>query len=350
MEAQQKLITVVAYRRPLYLQKCLEALATCDGIDSWNVVMSIDGGSEKNGGACVELACAFAERHPTNRIVMNRDINHGINWHGRAVVDTALKIFNRTQLIVAIEEDAALSPDALFLAEEFCLQGRGKYDLISLGKSSDWSQKDLAEPYALEESTVLDTAWAYAFTRKAWEQQLSVPWNAKIVEPFGWDWSMSYELWSRKAKTLRPVLSRVKNIGRDGGVNAYPAWFDENMPVAKQVASDFHAAYDTTFYVKRPVFSGAEGAAPWIRAEFEARKLENKQGFRAGGSVLRDDWFLFFFDHDHSKCPVTDACEPRRTENHELCSLKQCSYRRGPCEFHPVGCDCSNGACQDEER
>lgn len=65
--------------------------------------------------------------------------------------------------------------------------------------------------------------------------------------------------------------------------------------------------------------------------------------------MLKDDWFVFHFDHDHSRCvgPQRGACEPTRTEVHEMrCSHDRCYYRPGPCVFHPVGCECSEGACQ----
>lgn len=69
--------------------------------------------------------------------------------------------------------------------------------------------------------------------------------------------------------------------------------------------------------------------------------------FRMNGRRLRDDWFIFEFDHDHRECGSRNTCEPVSEEIHELCAGNSCAYSDGPCEFHPAGCDCSDGACQE---
>jgi hypothetical protein len=50
-----------------------------------------------------------------------------------------------------------------------------------------------------------------------------------------------------------------------------------------------------------------------------------------------DDWFRFHFDRNG----IVVAFEV-----HEYCNRTQCIYRDGDCPWHPVGCGCSDDACQ----
>jgi hypothetical protein len=55
-----------------------------------------------------------------------------------------------------------------------------------------------------------------------------------------------------------------------------------------------------------------------------------------------DDWFRFF----HQLGDRDDVCY---FEVHEMCRAASCAFRPGAwCPFHPIGCQCSLGACQDE--
>jgi hypothetical protein len=72
--------------------------------------------------------------------------------------------------------------------------------------------------------------------------------------------------------------------------------------------------------------------------------------FDESGTIMRDDWFAFTFDHNHAEChrkdPLT-GCEPISHTVHELCQRTSCiDPRFRECPFHPIGCNCSFGACQ----
>lgn len=73
-------------------------------------------------------------------------------------------------------------------------------------------------------------------------------------------------------------------------------------------------------------------------------------GFDESGTMMKDDWFVFYFDHDHSRCHRANPlaqCDPVRYSVHELCSRFSCSdpnFRE--CPHHPEGCGCSLGQCQ----
>jgi hypothetical protein len=60
---------------------------------------------------------------------------------------------------------------------------------------------------------------------------------------------------------------------------------------------------------------------------------------------------LPFFDDDWGRYYYKD--DPNDTvayEIHEMCNRARCSFRAEVCNFHPIDCECSEGACQEDER
>ena len=105
---------------------------------------------------------------------------------------------------------------------------------MSLGRVSK-SEGDHALADLVDEAPNLFSPHGWCFTRAQWAKMAPV-WNSKTEKPTGWDFSLATEMYLHGWKSLAPQLSRTLNIGREGGVNAYPAWFDENM--VGQVFSD----------------------------------------------------------------------------------------------------------------
>jgi hypothetical protein len=63
----------------------------------------------------------------------------------------------------------------------------------------------------------------------------------------------------------------------------------------------------------------------------------------SGVHVLDDDWFRFYGPKPGSLSGTTHF------EVHELsCTIDRCCFRDEPCPFHPPGCKCSYGACQND--
>lgn len=59
---------------------------------------------------------------------------------------------------------------------------------------------------------------------------------------------------------------------------------------------------------------------------------------------IDDDWFTFWFESIDS---FRRGDSPLEEWNHELvCTHDHCAYEQGPCKFHPVDCECSEGQCQ----
>jgi hypothetical protein len=64
-----------------------------------------------------------------------------------------------------------------------------------------------------------------------------------------------------------------------------------------------------------------------------------------------DDWFRFYYDPPAETDKARASGRVRYFEVHELdCTRQQCAFRawdRDGCPFHPPGCECSRGACQE---
>ena len=125
-----------------------------------------------------------------------------------------------------LEDDTVLSPDALALCNWFYnLPERDNYVLLNLHAHS--KADALERPLDVVESARF-SSWGWAITRKQWETVVRPEWNAKKrFHPMGWDWSVGLTIQRHGLKTLRPVLSRVRNIGRENGTYETPEHWDE---------------------------------------------------------------------------------------------------------------------------
>ncbi len=123
-----------------------------------------------------------------------------------------------------IEDDTVLAPDALALCDWFYTNPeRDNYALISLHAHS----READRPLDIIESPVF-SAWGWAITRDNWLNVIRPEWNQKNkMLPIGWDWSVSLTIQRHGLKTLHPILSRVRNIGRDNGTYETPSHWDK---------------------------------------------------------------------------------------------------------------------------
>ena len=216
-----KTVTVLAWRRPAYLRRVLEALAKCRGVNDYHVVVSID-----NGLMYPEtLKVAREFRHET---LMPAN-HYGVDLHPFKVYE--LVFFNGSDFNVVLEDDVVPAPDALELADWFYEHGREYACLLLHGGTTDQSN-----PLAVNEISRF-CPWGWATPREMWERWWKPNWNCKINEPCrGWDFSMGLVIQRNGLKCLKPVLSRTLNIGREGGVYETPGHWDEWA--ARLVASD----------------------------------------------------------------------------------------------------------------
>ena len=243
-----KTISVIAYNRPAYLRRVLEALAKCRGVNDYHVVVSIDNGLMYP--ETIKVAREF--RHET---LMPAN-HYGVDLHPFKVYE--LVFFNGSDFNVVLEDDTVPSPDALELADWFCEHGK-EYAYLSLHNGSTKPE----DPTALEENMRF-CPWGWACTREMWQKWFAPNWNCKVNEPRGWDWSMGVIIQRNGLKCLNPRMSRTLNIGREGGVYETPDHFDsfhgptvahDGSPVEYRIASRLPAGYqqDVESWVKEAV-------------------------------------------------------------------------------------------------
>jgi hypothetical protein len=148
--------------------------------------------------------------------------NFGVDANTLRAIKAAFD--NGSAFNLHVEDDTVLSPDALDLCDWFFdLDERSRYAMLCLHSYS----KDLSQPLAIVEDARF-CPWGWAITRAMWYGWVEPEWMGKHrVHPMGWDWSVGLTLQRHGLKVLRPVLSRVRNIGRDNGTYETPEHWDE---------------------------------------------------------------------------------------------------------------------------
>jgi hypothetical protein len=243
-----KTISVIAYNRPAYLRRVLEALEKCRGVENYKVFVSVDDAAhqlETLLAAHGSMPAMFG--HERYHVWAPRCERLGVDWHPKQVYDCIFDL-EGSDFNVMLEDDTVPSPDALELADWFCEHGR-EYAYLSLHNGSTKPE----DPTALEENMRF-CPWGWACTREMWQKWFAPNWNCKVNEPAGWDWSMGVIIQRNGLKCLNPRMSRTLNIGREGGVYETPDHFDsfhgptvahDGSPVEYRIASRLPAGYET---------------------------------------------------------------------------------------------------------
>lgn len=144
----------------------------------------------------------------------------GIHWNNKSLYERAFG--NGSEFNVAIEDDTPLSPDALDLANWFwSLPSRDDYLLLNLFNGSRSGNC----PVDIEECDSF-CPWAYCVTQEKYERLVAPHW---MCDDRGWDWSICAAMTRFGHKSLRPVLSRSRNIGKHEGTYCSPAIHEESF-------------------------------------------------------------------------------------------------------------------------
>jgi hypothetical protein len=253
-----RVVAVLAYNRPDYLEKCLEALSECRGAEEWGVLVSVD-------GPCGQQPMpSFKVPKNLSVEVARHQANQGIDRHNALCASGVFDNLEKADFMVMLEDDALLTPDALELAYGYySWPRRDDYLFMSIGDPKYAKGPATDEEYAqlVEERYGIYTS-AWCFTKDSWTKMRSV-WNHPMRTQLGWDWSLSTSMHSNGWKSIYPVVSRARNIGRVG-VHAYAEWFDQNVAPAR--CSDGRPISEVK--VKR--LDEREPLPEWLRAELAA--------------------------------------------------------------------------------
>ena len=208
-------ITIAAYRRPEYLQEVLrsleKALEYCPEFKPDHIILGIDKGGDLE-----------VEKNDSPIEIIRWPEHLGVNEHPRRLLQYAFMELG-SDFNLHLEDDIVLSPDALRLAMWFQRTPNDAMTLSLYGAS-----KDFSEPNKLRHRSDFG-AWGWATSRAAWLRLLAPYWNYKRDLPIGWDWSISKLMAEKGLRAMEPVLSRVRNIGREKGTYQTPEGYDRDF-------------------------------------------------------------------------------------------------------------------------
>jgi hypothetical protein len=230
----KKTITLPVWDRPEYTEKVLKSLEKTN-TKGYELLIGIEPGCDK----VLEIAEKFAGRKilPT-KIILNKE-RKGIDYNNLNLYEEAFN--SGSAFNIAIEDDIVISKDALDLANWF-LKYKNNKDYLLLNffnKSFDYKM-----PLVLKETNSF-CPWGFCFTKGSYEKWIKPNWmyhpfnlnlilhkvsGGKVGKNIGWDCSVFKILIKNNLKTLTPVLSRSKNIGRKNGYHCTPELFDKQFP------------------------------------------------------------------------------------------------------------------------
>lgn len=238
----QRTITICAYNRPDYLYEVLRsvivALRECPQwcIPVPLILIALDPGGDRY----IETKAVILRFIDTSRAWLKPQLiewpqHLGVSESPRRLIQHVF-IERRSEFNLHLEDDTVLSPDALRLAEWFrresarpreCTSAHPLDKVIGLALSSRSTECRCAHKLTLRTDFGV---WGWATNYAAWWLWLAHYWNEKLDEPLGWDYGFTRMMQRNGLVMLEPALSRVRNIGREGGVHETPeGWDREHM-------------------------------------------------------------------------------------------------------------------------
>ena len=230
-------LTIVAHKRPEYTADAITAAVSAMVHDSLEegfidkIIFSIDPGNEDVTTVCHKASQILSDNGIAECVVYVNTMKFGVAGNSLLALARAFEE-HRSDFNVAIEDDAMLRPDALVLASWFLKNYGGplsEYTLMSMCNHRDFGRGQQNaipdDPSYVVETPFISSPFAWCMSNHQWPFVKS-SWNKKKCAPTGWDFSLSYAMRLERRRALHPVVSRCKNIGREGGENQTPESFD----------------------------------------------------------------------------------------------------------------------------
>ncbi len=196
-DSPEKVVTLTLYRRADYTQRVLNALAACDGIGDYHVIMHLEPGHPD------VLRVAQAATFARKTIVENED-RLGCAVNTLCALDHG---FQHADFVIHLEDDTVPARDCL---RYFEWAGRTYRDDPQVFSISAYSRgQPPAEQWDEVERTPWFTPWGWATWRDRW-REVAPQWRAR-----GWGTLMN-ELRGQRIE-IRPLLARCQNIGAERG-------------------------------------------------------------------------------------------------------------------------------------
>ncbi len=223
------MITVTGWQRPQLFRTLLESLAMND-LQGWVMQVQLEpsGLVDQYRAAASELLGAT----PVHIAVNPKQLGIRLNPY-----DLLNRVFQAgADLVLYLEEDLQLAPDATALAQWYAENHRREWMCLSLlsgGCGSEGFISDRRYPDILFAGRTFNSL-GFAVNRNEWDCYLRPAWLAdgpiydcRVQRVDGWDWSVYLQLIrTRGLYTVQPVTARATHTGRHGGVYCTPEFHD----------------------------------------------------------------------------------------------------------------------------
>lgn len=221
-------ITICAYNRPAYLDRVLaslgEAVVACPEFCVDRIILGIDAGGLQLSGMSL-----------SDRVEVLYWPEHlGVTEHPRRLLQHVFMELGST-FNLHLEDDTVLAPDAIRLVEWFRSHMPDPAHILSLHSRATELDGIVLDPARVKRRDDFGV-WGWATTSYVARRYILPYWNHKRVGPLGWDYSLTETVKQFGLTVLAPELSRVENIGREGGAHGTPEQWDKDL--ADQVVAD----------------------------------------------------------------------------------------------------------------
>lgn len=204
------------WKRPHYAHQVLEHLSRCKGIEDYELVIQLDGPVN----ADMQKVCSriqFARKD-----VQQFAKNMGCNFGTKTVLDRG---FKKSDYVLHVEEDVILAPDALRYFE-WAKQFGDNTDLLNIAAlhhPKGWFPEHGPFPLGKRiESRVQRegafSCWGWATWRDRWDA-MEKQWTTGDDRSLSWDVRIEQLRRQWNMCQLMPHVSRIMNIGAEGGVH-----------------------------------------------------------------------------------------------------------------------------------
>lgn len=195
-------ITIPCHNRPKYLK---EVLASIERAGCNDTLAVLDNASD----AVKEMVRA------SRWIDSIHECSLGITGANYRAYQIAL--LAGADLVLALEDDTPICADTIDLVRWFA--GQSDYQFMNCFALT---------PEGTEQSArikVVNTfcPWGWAFKREGYEKWIRPHW---MENPKGWDITINELFQREKIPVLQPEMSRMRNIGREGGAHYTPEYYD----------------------------------------------------------------------------------------------------------------------------
>lgn len=254
-------ITLTVTDRPRYLAAVLASLARARDVRDWHLVVGLEPGDER----CAAL-CEAIDFMPVT-LLRNRT-RLGVRGNPYSVLAHAFD--GGSRLNIYLEDDTVVSPDVTALADWYAAavpdDRVGDLRVVVLGLFFTSVGGEPADRLHLSPEF---SPWGLVMTERQWRSHVEPQWwnDDHDYRPHA-DWTISLAHYLDRSPDLAalvPSLSRVCNIGREGGVHSCPERHDTygRGLVASEGAGPFAYRIDP------------EARPPWRTPEWEDTRSES---------------------------------------------------------------------------